>query len=121
MQPTTGWIGLALGDVTGIGPEVTLKALASELASDDTRYLLIGDADHLRRLNEQLCLRIPLQRLHESAPPGRVFVHGPLPEPLPESLKPGSPVAALAAVEWLGEGARRCLRHELDALVTAPV
>ena len=24
------WIGITLGDVTGIGPEVTLKALAAE-------------------------------------------------------------------------------------------
>ena len=27
-----GWIGISLGDVTGIGPEVTLKALAAEAA-----------------------------------------------------------------------------------------
>ena len=121
MQPTTGWIGLALGDVTGIGPEVTLKALARELAADDTRYLLIGDAAHLRRLNEQLRLGLPLQPFVESGAPGRVFVHSPLPEALPESQRSGSPAAALAAVQWLTEGTRRCLRGELDALVTAPV
>ena len=28
----TGWIGISLGDVTGIGPEVTLKAIAAEAA-----------------------------------------------------------------------------------------
>jgi 4-hydroxy-L-threonine phosphate dehydrogenase PdxA len=39
----TRWIGITLGDVTGIGPEVTLKALAADAADDDTRYLLIGD------------------------------------------------------------------------------
>jgi 4-hydroxy-L-threonine phosphate dehydrogenase PdxA len=38
----TGWIAISLGDVTGIGPEVTLKALAAEAQSDDARYLLIG-------------------------------------------------------------------------------
>ena len=41
----TGWIGITLGDVTGIGPEVALKAVAAEADNDDTRYLLIGDAD----------------------------------------------------------------------------
>ncbi len=41
----TGWIGITLGDVTGIGPEVALKAIAAEAHNDDTRYLLIGDAD----------------------------------------------------------------------------
>jgi len=36
-------VGICLGDVTGIGPEVTLKALARVLPEDDTRYVLIGD------------------------------------------------------------------------------
>src|SRR5207245_279127 len=31
------------------------------------------------------------------------------------------PAAALAALSWLTDGAQRCLRRELDALVTAPV
>src|SRR5947207_13318164 len=121
MQPTTGWIGLALGDVTGIGPEVTLKALARELAADDTRYLLIGDAAHLRRLNEQLRLGLPLQPFVESGAPGRVFVHSPLPEALRDSQRSGSPAAAHAAVQWLTEGPRRCLRGGLVAVERAPV
>src|SRR5438874_275172 len=73
----TGWIGIALGDFTGIGPEVALKALAAEAASDDMRYLLIGDAAHLRRLNEQLHLRLPLQPYGRAAEGGRFFVHSP--------------------------------------------
>ena len=59
----TGWIGISLGDITGIGPEVTLKALAVEAQADDTRYLLIGDAEHARRLNEQLGLKLSLAGL----------------------------------------------------------
>src|SRR5216117_796034 len=117
----TGWIGIALGDFTGIGPEVALKALAAEAASDDMRYLLIGDAAHLRRLNEQLHLRLPLQPYGRAAEGGRFFVHSPSSEALPETLPPGSPAAALAALAWLTDGAQRCLRRELDALVTAPV
>ena len=38
-----------------------------------------------------------------------------------EVLTPGSPVAARAALAWLSDGAQRCLRREIDALVTAPV
>ena len=117
----TGWIGIALGDLTGIGPEVALKALAAEAAADDTRYLLIGDAAHLRRLNEQLQLRLPLEPYGRAAEGGRFFVHSPSSEPFPQTLPPGSPAAALAALSWLTDGAQRCLRRELDALVTAPV
>ena len=38
-------LGIAMGDFTGIGPEVTLKALASELESDDACFALIGDVE----------------------------------------------------------------------------
>jgi 4-hydroxythreonine-4-phosphate dehydrogenase len=117
----TGWIGIALGDFTGIGPEVALKALAAEAAADAARYLLIGDAGHLRRLNEQLQLSLVLEPYSRAATGGRFFVHSPSSEALPEALTPGSPAAALAALRSLTEGAERCLRRELDALVTAPV
>ena len=117
----TGWIGISLGDITGIGPEVTLKALALEVPSDDTRYLLIADEPQARRLNQQLGLNLPLQTYTGRDDPGRIFVCNPLLEPLAPDLIEGSPGAARAAVVWLKEGAQRCLRHQLDALVTAPV
>ena len=114
-------IGISLGDVTGVGPEVTLKALAVELREGDTHYLLIGDEDHVRRLDRQLALNLPLERQGGPGEGGRILIHQPLSEPLPPELVEGSPTAAHAAVAWLKEGAERCLRQELDALVTAPV
>jgi 4-phospho-D-threonate 3-dehydrogenase / 4-phospho-D-erythronate 3-dehydrogenase len=116
-----GCIGIALGDVTGIGPEVTLKALAAEAAADQARYLILGDAPLLRRLNEQLGTRLPLETFTAGKPSGRFAVFNPLAESLPPGLPAGSPRAARAAVAWLKEGAQRCLRGELAALVTAPV
>ena len=110
-----------MGDVTGVGPEVTLKALAVELRGGDTHYLLIGDEDHMRRLDRQLALNLPLERQGGPGEGGRILIHQPLSEPLPPELVEGSPTAAHAAVAWLKEGAERCLRQELDALVTAPV
>src|ERR1700733_11562263 len=117
----TGWIAIALGDVTGIGPEVTLKALAAEQDEDDTRYLLIGDSEHTAALYEQLGLQLPLQPFSEFGAEGRFFLHNPLHESSPPGLAPGSPAAARAAVAWLTDGAQRCLNHETDALVTAPL
>jgi 4-hydroxythreonine-4-phosphate dehydrogenase len=117
----TGWIGIALGDVCGIGPEVALKAIAAEAAADDTRYLLVGDAGHLHQLNEQLQLGLSLEPYERAPEGGRFLVHNPYSEPLPASVSPGAPAAALAALRWLTDGAQRCLRRELDALVTAPV
>ena len=79
-------IGISLGDSTGISPEVTLKALAAEPPSDPTRFLLIGDARQLHRINEQLALNLPLQDYTGANQFGRFFICNPLPEPLPENL-----------------------------------
>lgn len=117
----TNRIGITLGDVTGVGPEVTLKALAAEAAADETRYLLIGDPGCIQRLNQELTLNLPLNPFTDWNTPGRYFLLSPLAEPLPAGLAPGAPAAAHAAVASLKEGAQRCLRRELDALVTAPV
>ena len=117
----TRWIGITLGDVTGIGPEVTLKALAAAAANDDTRYLLIGDEAYARRLNEKPGAGLPLKKFSSYGDAGRFFVTSPLASPLPEHLPAGSSAAANAAVAALRDGAERCLRRELDALVTAPV
>ena len=115
------WIGISLGDVTGIGPEVALKAVAAEVGADDFKYLLIGDEKILARLNEKLSLNLPLQKFSGSGDSGNFFVVNPVAESLPESLPAGSPLAANASVAWLRDGGQRCLRGELDAIVTAPV
>ena len=100
-------IGITLGDVTGIGPEVTLKALAREAPSNDARYLIIGDADSLKRTNEQLQLKLQLEDYRKN-PSARISVFNPLSDPLPHDLAPGAPAAAHAAVARLKEAAERC-------------
>jgi 4-hydroxythreonine-4-phosphate dehydrogenase len=75
----------------------------------------------LQRSNEQFGLGLTLPPYAGTDVPGRVFWHNPVASPLPDLLTPGSPAAALAALAGLRNGAERCLRGELDALVTAPV
>ena len=118
----TGWIGISIGDVTGIGPEVTLKALAANIgANDSTRFLLIGDTGYIRKTAVALDLDLPLIDYQGPDQPAGVYLHSPLSELLPEGLATGSPAAAQAAIAFLKDGAQRCLRQELDALVTAPL
>jgi len=116
-----GWLGISLGDVTGIGPEVALKAVAALAGADDTKYLFIGDEQNLRQLNATLGLKLAVQKFSSYDAPGRYFVASLRSEPLPGNLPAGSPLAAHAAVAALQEGGERCLHRELDALVTAPV
>jgi len=117
----SGWIAIALGDVTGVGPEVTLKALAAEADADEMRYLLIGDVQLTLSLERRLGLGLPLKSFSSMTEPGRFFVHNPMSDTLASDLPPGSPTAARAAIAWLTDGAQRCLRNEIEALVTAPV
>ena len=115
----TGWIGISLGDVTGVGPEVALKAVAAEAAADGAKYLFLGDPQYAGR--QASAASLELQPFTDYAAPGRFFFLNPAADLLPETLPAGSPLAAGAAVAALREGAARCLRGELDALVTAPV
>ncbi len=114
------WIGITAGDITGIGPEVVLKALALEdTKGDKTRYLILCDTEQLRRVNKTVGLT--LQDFSEFTSNDRFCVLNPLLEPIPAGLVAGAAPAALAAIGWIRDGARRCMNGELAALVTAPL
>jgi 4-hydroxythreonine-4-phosphate dehydrogenase len=115
------WIGISLGDVTGIGPEVALKAVAAEAAADETKYLFIGDSESLAELNLKISINLPLRSFSGYDNGAKFFTFDPSLEFLPKNLLKGLSVAANFAVAALHDGAQRCLRGELDALVTAPV
>ncbi len=116
-------LGITLGDITGIGPEVALRAVAREVVADeDTRYVLIGDNGVVRELCGLLGVEADLPRWSDRAEvASRVYVHDPGTAPLPRDLPAGAPEASLAAVRWLREGARLSLAGELAGIVTAPV
>jgi 4-hydroxythreonine-4-phosphate dehydrogenase len=109
-----GRIAITIGDVTGIGPEVTLKALAAELPRDDWNYVLFGDPDVIQRSNAQLELKLPIDS-------GRRISIDAVSVSVPSRLPPGAAPVAHAALAWLRAGAKCCLSREADALVTAPV
>src|SRR6266404_6231533 len=94
------WIAITAGDVTGIGPEVALKAVAAELARDSFHYLLIGDPGYLRDLNKKLQLGLSPGEFNGYESKARVTIHSPS-TPLAARLPSGSPEAARAAVAFL--------------------
>src|SRR5262245_15164383 len=110
-------IAISMGDVTGVGPEVALKALAGGAWEKDISFVLIGDAESTFALKKDLRLDLPIgtgrsSRVEMLQVPG---------VSLPRDLAQGAPEAARAAVAWVRAGAEGCLKHEFDALVTAPV
>lgn len=116
-------IGITLGDVTGIGPEVAFKAVARQLGTEaDTRYVLIGDRAVARWYCGLLGMEGELADWNAREEfESRLYLLHPGNSELPSNLTPGAPEASEAAIQWLAEGGRRCLAREFDALVTAPV
>jgi 4-hydroxythreonine-4-phosphate dehydrogenase len=115
----TRTIAIALGDPAGIGPEVTLKAVAAELDADDARYLLIGDESLLQALNARTGSGLDFTPKATA----RVRIINPLPAVSARTspFSPHTSEAARAALAWLRHGAELCLSGQADALVTAPV
>ena len=112
-------IGVTLGDVTGIGPEVVLQA-AHRTEFDSTARVLIGDSGTIRREAVRLGWKLEVPRWTGSGGPG-VWQLQPEGSAVPDGLAGGAPAAAQAAVVCLREGAERCLSGEFQGLVTGPV
>jgi 4-hydroxythreonine-4-phosphate dehydrogenase len=123
MSAAIPMLAIALGDPTGIGPEVALKAIAAELPRDEARYLLIGDSELVRDSNARLKLALPIGDASDKS--ARVAVVNPQvgvqPSGLPENTLNRELQPARAALAWLKYGAQLCLRGEASGLVTAPV
>jgi 4-hydroxythreonine-4-phosphate dehydrogenase len=114
-------LGLSLGDVTGVGPEVAARAVAALDDRDPTRCVVFGDRAAWARAAAMAGL--------ETEPPswdgGRGFVgrvvlaDGGI--SLPGDVAPQDPRVGAAALGWLEAGAQACQRGALDGLVTAPL
>jgi 4-phospho-D-threonate 3-dehydrogenase / 4-phospho-D-erythronate 3-dehydrogenase len=118
-------IGITVGDPAGIGPEISLKAVADQRILRDCTPVLVGDARNLKSLAKHLA--IPFNPDLTTRGPG-----------LPDRIS-GAAVYSLdnlageiemgvesaetgrAAAEYIEVAARLCLSGELDAITTAPI
>jgi 4-hydroxythreonine-4-phosphate dehydrogenase len=104
-------IGISLGDPGGIGPEVTLKALAAPKLPE-AEFILFGARSVILSESDRLGLSSVLRRfsIKDVDPSRGSFITG---KPSPENGR-----ASFACVEQAVEAAGR---GELQAVVTAPV
>lgn len=115
-------VGITLGDINGIGPEIALKAAARKQDDPDVRLALVGSKYEAERWAET----VGLTRLPEWTPTAG--------EPPPLSIwspdnEDGAPAryghvtveAARASALWIREAVTACRTHVFDAMVTAPI
>jgi 4-phospho-D-threonate 3-dehydrogenase / 4-phospho-D-erythronate 3-dehydrogenase len=119
-------LALTMGDITGIGPEIIIKALSDEGIYDFCRPLVVGDLPALAKARE-IC-RADLT-LHETAAPGGgrfrpgtvdILVMSRLDQ---SSLFYGQPTPASGAamVEYILQAVDLTLSGQAGAVVTAPI
>jgi 4-hydroxythreonine-4-phosphate dehydrogenase len=116
-------VGITLGDINGVGPEVALKA-AQRRWPAGTRLVLIGSAPALAA--QAAALEIPCPPAWDPAtgvaPSRKVTCWDPTPGVRPR-WRPGrlAADAGLAAHGWILAAVDGCLGGTLDAMVTAPI
>jgi 4-hydroxythreonine-4-phosphate dehydrogenase len=116
-----------MGDPSGIGPEVTLKALAHPEVYEVCRPLVIGD----RRILERALSNLEIAPLHideAGGPATAVFQPGTVTlidlynaDPAECPLGEISPVSGKAAVEYVFAACDMAMAGAVDAIVTAPL
>jgi 4-hydroxythreonine-4-phosphate dehydrogenase len=114
--------GITIGDASGVGPEILLKAFAS--GEIRWPFLAYGDAEALQFYNERLGYGVRLREVQGPAQhvPGVVNVAN---QAILRAgdITPGklSREAGFAARQYVVSATRAALAHEVDAIVTLPM
>jgi len=120
-------IALSMGDPSGIGPEIIVRAAAAGRL--DGACVVLGDVAVLRRAAQQCGVQLPIAQLDAPtdaplAPAGSLAVWQPPGLPSDLAALPMGRVdgrAGAAAACCIDAGAQLALRGEVAALVTAPI
>jgi 4-hydroxythreonine-4-phosphate dehydrogenase len=119
-------IGITMGDPTGIGPEIIVKALSMEEPFQACRPIVFGDRDVLSKAIQMQNLGTTLEVI-EKIPedgylPKKVFIF-PVSQLEVPSLRFGKPDKACgeAMVKYIEEAVKRVMEGELEAITTCPI
>ena len=116
-------VGITLGDINGIGPEVALRAALARHWPADVQIILVGAAAAARWQAAEFGLPLPPLWDPDEPPRGKkVFIWDPTPQhqPVWQSGRIEKD-ASVAAAEWIRMAVLACRAGCLDAMVTAPI
>jgi 4-hydroxythreonine-4-phosphate dehydrogenase len=115
-----------MGDPTGIGPEIIVKALSMDELFRVCRPVVFGDREALSRAIQVQNLSTTLEAIdripRDGYLPGKIFFF-PLTQLDAASLRFGQPDQACgeAMVRYVKEAVKRAKNRELDAITTCPI
>ncbi len=119
-------IGITMGDPTGIGPEIIVKALSTEEPFRACRPVVFGDREVLSRAIQIQSLSTTLEAIdqipRDGYLPRKIFFFS-LSQLNVASLHFGQPDRACgeAMVRYIEEAVNRARNRELDAITTCPI
>lgn len=119
-------IGITMGDPTGIGPEIIVKALSMEEPFQACRPMVFGDPDVLSRAIQIQHLSATLEIIKDVPEdgylPGKIFLL-PLSRLKAASLRFGQPdrKCGEAMVTYIKEAVKKVSKDQLDAITTCPI
>ena len=125
LHKTLPRIGITIGDAAGIGPEITLKALADEDIRKICHPIIIGDASFLRRMSHDLILPLELKEIKkgEKIPneSDGILIYDLANLPNEIVLGQDASVTGKAAAENIETAVNLWREKEIDAIATAPI
>ena len=115
-------IGITIGNVSGIGPEIVLKSLA-KMTDEQFKPVIIGDLRFLEETNEKFATNLRFDRFdpHESEKSGSISVVDL--NNIKEKIEIGneSGLAGKASGEYIEKAVAMWSDGQLDAIATAPI
>jgi 4-hydroxythreonine-4-phosphate dehydrogenase len=112
-------IGITLGDPSGIGPEVVLRALADRRAISAARFAVFGSGAILDRVAGEL--RLPRRLLRPGREGGPSLVECGRCSARLALLGRATAPGGAASVAWIESAVRAALDGRIEAVVTAPI
>lgn len=118
-------IGITMGDIAGIGPEIIAKALSLKEIYDTCRPLVIGDAKVMGKALAIAKVKLTVKSVHRVSE--AAFSCGIIDVYDLENVKEGigfgrvSAASGKASAEYIEKAVSLALGKEIDAIVTAPI
>lgn len=119
-------LGITMGDVSGIGPEIAVKSLNREEVYEEARPVIIGNADIVKRTINLLGLDLILHVIHSISEAkfeyGTVDVYD-VSDFNAEDIKYGqvSTLGGISAYEAIEKVIELAMKDEIDATITGPL